>query len=164
MTPPSADGTEVGSIGFRNVLGMDFVDGTLYGTTNDGDLIRINTATGQGTLVGRMNPAVAATGASSTANFLPGDFDGDGTITAADYDRWRANFGTTVTQRGTNGDGNANGVVDAADYVVWRNRFTPPAPAFSSFDAIPEPRTLVSGVVALLFLIPLRLRRRGFFI
>jgi hypothetical protein len=51
---------------------------------------------------------------------LPGDYDANGTVEPADYDVWKAAFGTAVTP-GSGADGNANGVVDAADYSVWRN-------------------------------------------
>ena len=49
----------------------------------------------------------------------PGDYNGDGVITEADYTFWKTSFGT---RRGIalHADGNGNGIVDAADYVVWR--------------------------------------------
>lgn len=50
---------------------------------------------------------------------LPGDYDGSGTVDAADLTAWNASFGIAVGP-GTGADGNVNGVVDAADYVVWR--------------------------------------------
>ncbi len=46
-----------------------------------------------------------------------GDYDGNGTVDHADYDVWRAAFGTNNLVA----DGNGNGLVDAADYTVWRN-------------------------------------------
>ncbi|MEM9187459.1 MAG: hypothetical protein AAGB00_13285, partial [Planctomycetota bacterium] len=65
-----------------------------------------------------------------------GDYDGDGAIGAADYQRWRETLGDAVTPAGLAADGNANGVVDAADYTVWRDRLeaTPAAAA-----SLPEP-------------------------
>ena len=51
---------------------------------------------------------------------VPGDYDGNGIVDAADYQRWRETFGQTGTQLA---DGNGNGVVDAADYVIWRNAY-----------------------------------------
>ena len=47
---------------------------------------------------------------------LPGDYDENGTVNAADYGAWRAEFGQVVTA-GNGADGNADGIVDAADYV-----------------------------------------------
>jgi hypothetical protein len=46
-----------------------------------------------------------------------GDYNGDGIVTQADYDLWRAKFGSADAVA----DGNGDGVIDAADYVVWRN-------------------------------------------
>jgi hypothetical protein len=165
VNPPLGNGSDLGSIGWRNVFGMDFVGTSLYGVTAAGELIAINTTTGAGTLVARLNPAVAVTGASSTVNFPPGDFDDNGMVTAADYERWRANFGTTVTQLGTHGDGNGNGIVDAADYVIWRNRLSSSALSVTNLPGgIPEPPTAVLVLIALFYLLPLRIQRRGFYL
>jgi hypothetical protein len=59
-------------------------------------------------------------GGSPGASGVPGDFDGNGLVDAADQVRWRGSFGLTVA-RGTSADGNRDGTIDAADYVVWRN-------------------------------------------
>ncbi len=66
IDPSNGSGTLVGSIGFRNVLGMDFVGDSLFGHTLQGELISIDTATGAGTLVANTNPTVRAYGASYT--------------------------------------------------------------------------------------------------
>jgi hypothetical protein len=52
-----------------------------------------------------------------SAVVLPGDYDLSGTVDDADYDLWRATFGTSDLRA----DGNGDGAVDAADYSVWRN-------------------------------------------
>jgi hypothetical protein len=70
--------------------------------------------------------ASAYVGGSPGATGVPGDYDGNGSVDAADQGRWRASFGLTVA-RGTGADGNRDGVVDAADYVVWRNAMSAPA-------------------------------------
>jgi Right handed beta helix region len=46
-----------------------------------------------------------------------GDYDGNGLVNQADYEVWRAAFGTA----NPSADGNRNGTVDAADYTVWRD-------------------------------------------
>jgi hypothetical protein len=64
---------------------------------------------------------------------LPGDFNRDGKVDAADYvvwrkngmsqaefNTWRANFGAMAGGATLAGDFNSDGVVNAADYVVWR--------------------------------------------
>jgi hypothetical protein len=48
---------------------------------------------------------------------VQGDYDGSGTVDQADYNTWRAAFGTATGVPAA--DGNNNGVVDAGDYVVW---------------------------------------------
>jgi hypothetical protein len=49
---------------------------------------------------------------------LPGDYNSDGLVDAADYQVWRAAFGSASDLAA---DWNGDGIVDAADYVVWRN-------------------------------------------
>jgi len=163
LDPPLGTGTDLGNIDRPNVFGMDFVDGTLYGVTNESELLRIHPGTGLGTLVATITPAVRATGATSIATFPPGDFDGSGLVDEADYERWRSSFGMTVIRPGAGADGNGNGVVDAADYVVWRNRLSASAAANGSWIGIPEPPTAVFLASAFFFFIPLRTARRGFF-
>ncbi len=64
---------------------------------------------------------------------LPGDFNGDGTVDAADYvvwrkngampeqnQQWQSNYGRSSGAGGLAGDFNGDGRVDAADYLVWR--------------------------------------------
>jgi hypothetical protein len=50
---------------------------------------------------------------------LPGDFDENNVVDAADNLVWRANFGRTVTA-GTSADHTGDGKVDAGDFVLWR--------------------------------------------
>lgn len=67
-----------------------------------------------------------------------GDFNGDGTINAADYVVWRKGLGTTYTQN---------------DYNIWRAHFgqtTGSGVGPNPNAAIPEPRTLVMFVAALI--------------
>ncbi|MCH2117154.1 MAG: hypothetical protein MK161_05600 [Pirellulales bacterium] len=54
----------------------------------------------------------------------PGDYDNDGSVTAADYTVWQDGMGTTYTQ---------------ADYIVWRDNFGTTAGAASGSQAVPEP-------------------------
>ncbi len=71
----------------------------------------------------------------------PGDFNDDGSVGAADYDVWRAHFGTANPA----GDANRDGTVDAADYVFWRDA----ALGAAASSAVPEQSTVALGGVAL---------------
>jgi pimeloyl-ACP methyl ester carboxylesterase len=52
----------------------------------------------------------------------PGDYDGDGVVTAADYTVWRDHLGSTPAPfRDADGDG--TGTVAAADYNLWKANF-----------------------------------------
>ncbi|HJS07962.1 MAG TPA: dockerin type I domain-containing protein, partial [Pirellulales bacterium] len=61
------------------------------------------------------------------------DFNGDGSVDAADYVIWRKNANTSVPP-GTLGDANGDGQVGAADYQIWQAKFgtTPGAGATAS--------------------------------
>jgi CSLREA domain-containing protein len=47
---------------------------------------------------------------------LVGDYNGNGTVDAADYTVYTDNIGSTTN---LNADGNDNGIVDSADYSIW---------------------------------------------
>jgi hypothetical protein len=51
---------------------------------------------------------------------LPGDYNLDGFVDAADYTVWRDYLGQTIDHPA---DGDDNGVVDQNDYAIWRNNF-----------------------------------------
>jgi hypothetical protein len=72
---------------------------------------------------------------------VPGDFNGDGVVNAADYDKWRADFGKWVA-KGGGADGSGNGMVDAADYAVWRKAFDAGV-SLAGAATIPEPASML---------------------
>jgi T5SS/PEP-CTERM-associated repeat protein len=78
-----------------------------------------------------------------TAAPIVGDYNGDGSVDAADYVVWRDSLGATVTA--FNGaDGSGNGLVDQEDYDLWKSSFgTVLAAGAGSGAAVPEPTTLV---------------------
>ena len=93
---------------------------------------------------------------SNTAG-VPGDFNHDGTVNAADYVVWRESNG----QAGSNlaADGDLNGHVDSADYDLWRAHFgqSGGSGAGALAAAVPEPSAFVLAMLALAMV---RLRTR----
>jgi hypothetical protein len=53
--------------------------------------------------------------------FVPGDFNDDGIVSAADYVIWKKTEGTI--EEGHPADADNSNVVDAADYAIWRENF-----------------------------------------
>ena len=79
---------------------------------------------------------------------LPGDFNDDGTVDAADYTVWRDNLGGDSAA--LNGNGSGSATVVQADYDLWRQSFgNTAASAALGSEAVPEP-TAVSIVGAAL--------------
>jgi hypothetical protein len=73
---------------------------------------------------------------------VPGDYNHNGVVDAADYVVWRASLGSTMALAA---DGNMNGKIDAGDYDVWAEQFgqSPPAPAAASAAAEPSSGMLI---------------------
>ncbi|MGI9456194.1 MAG: hypothetical protein ACR2NU_06495, partial [Aeoliella sp.] len=92
---------------------------------------------------------------------LPGDYNVDGAVNAADMTVWRSTLGQQVVPF-SGADGNGNGVIDAGDYEVWKEHFgqilpvpialaqsaapaaTAPTDAGFAMLVDPAPRTLAS--------------------
>lgn len=80
----------------------------------------------------------------------PGDYNGDGTVDAADYTVWRDTLGSTVD---LSADGDSSGTVDTPDYDIWKTNFSTGGAVASA--AVPEPPTLgllAAGAVGLALL------------
>jgi T5SS/PEP-CTERM-associated repeat protein len=102
---------------------------------------------------------------------LVGDYNGDGSVDAADYTVWRDTEGTNVTPY-TGADGDGNGYVGWNDYWVWKDYFgatagagdagvvDDPARLDSQSAAVPEPQSLVLVALAAAAL-SMRPRRRS---
>lgn len=92
------------------------------------------------------NATISNVWVGSEANFftppMPGDFNADGTVDAADLAVWAAGVGMTEGATHWQGDANADGMVDGADYLEWQRHLgmtaAPPRAA-----AIPEPGSLM---------------------
>lgn len=85
--------------------------------------------------------------------FSPADFDEDGFVDADDLATWQTGFGVNAS-----GDTNNDTVTDGADFLVWQQEYTGPAPPIA---AVPEPATLVVGLVGGLAVSLVGRRRSG---
>ncbi len=83
----------------------------------------------------------------------PGDYDGNGTVDAADYTLWRQALGSADDLRA---DGNGNLVIDNGDYDIWKSAFGTVysfgAGAFVvAGAAVPEPATIHLLLIGFVF-------------
>jgi hypothetical protein len=85
----------------------------------------------------------------STIGKIPGDFNRDGVVSAADYTVWRNTLGSSTDLRA---DANLNGVVDQNDYGLWKQYFSQNPASSASASATPEPSSCVLMMAALLLL------------
>lgn len=78
------------------------------------------------------------------AAYIPGDYDRNGIVEAADYDNWRAGYGSSVPP-GTGADGTGDGVVDMGDYILWRKRMPTAGSGGTGGNSTstPEPSSLI---------------------
>lgn len=101
-----------------------------------------NEGTGIGTeyhLSGVFGPAVSQ---------VPGDYNGSGTVDAADYVLWRETLG--LSGSGLAADGNGNQLIDAGDYDLWRASFGQAAGSGAVGVAVPEPTTCGLLLIAII--------------
>ena len=77
---------------------------------------------------------------------VPGDYNANGAVDAADYVVWSGNFGLPSGARSSQGDGNGDGDVDGGDFLIWQRNFGQTAGSGAGVNAhaaVPEPATLV---------------------
>lgn len=111
-------------------------------------------------LVWQLNPG-GATLFLDVAIQLPGDYNLDGVVNAADFVMWRNSEGDSVDVPGTLADGDADGTVNQGDYLVWMQNFGAVLDNAAA-AAVPEPTAAALLVLGLL-LGPWRVARRNAF-
>jgi hypothetical protein len=144
INPSGLDGPEVTHFHITNIA-----NGTLYqndGITpiSEGQFITVaqgglglkftpaldSLETGYFYVQGAIGPSVGQIGAGVfffiyvlSPPELPGDYNLDGTVDAADYVIWRRTLGQTTTIHYYGADGDGDGIVDQDDFDVWRSHF-----------------------------------------
>jgi autotransporter-associated beta strand protein len=88
---------------------------------------------------------------------LPGDFDNNNMVDAADLAVWRAGMAAGNATGDTNGDGVSNG----ADFLLWQRFLGATNPAVAATAAVPEPGTLAGALLASIALAGFRRQRRA---
>jgi hypothetical protein len=78
---------------------------------------------------------------------LPGDYNGNDTVDAADYTVWRHTLGSRSNLAA---DGNGNFVIDEVDYEVWQQNFGDTVGSVGPAVA-PEPASIALAMVAFVF-------------
>ena len=78
---------------------------------------------------------------------VPGDYNGNGSVDAADYTVWQDSYGDSVPQ-GTGADGVNDGKIDNLDYLFWKTKFTNAGSGSGSAAAVPEPSSLALVLLA----------------
>lgn len=89
-----------------------------------------------------------------TPDLLPGDYNHDGIVNAADHIVWRDTLGSITDLRA---DGNSDGIIDYVDYEYWKTRFgnTTTGNVLPAAE-VPEPVgfvTMMFGVVLTVFFV-----------
>jgi hypothetical protein len=145
------------SLTYRDVVSVDVTTGAVSRVLFDVDQPLDILADGLGNLL-----IVEWSGGIllATPSTLAGDYNRDGTVSAADYAVWRDHLGSEG--RNLVADGNRNGIIDQGDYSVWMANFgriagTNPNGS-AALVAIPEPQdaAMILGAWAIIILLLVR--------
>jgi hypothetical protein len=155
LVPGGADELDYNGVSFGDIVGMFSDNDPALGTGNThllsldtaslgikSGLVRV-TSTSQGVAGGLVEIPISF----EVISGLPGDYNGNGNVDAADYVAWRNNLDQSVTLP----NDASPGTVSQADYDVWRRNFG--AGSGDSFvSAVPEPAAslLIIGSVSFL--------------
>lgn len=84
---------------------------------------------------------------------VPGDFNADGVVDAADLARWSAGFGVATGALLAQGNADRDRDVDGADFLIWQRNFGGSAAVTAPAASVPEPPT---GAMLMLATVGLR--------
>jgi len=133
---------EIGPIGLNQANGSTSDANVVFGDATDAMNATLNGHDNRGVHPGNFDAKILP-------RLLPGDADRNGAVQQADYDIWRASFGSN-TQLAA--DHNKNGIVDSADYVIWRDNLGLSAGSGGAI-ATPEPSAATTVSIALMALL-----------
>jgi hypothetical protein len=92
------------------------------------------------------NSLILAVAPSNNLTVIPGDYNQDGMVDAADFTAWRDRLGSSNALA----DGNFDGQVTLADYTIWKSHFgfslVGGGLAAASLSSVPEPATAVIAI------------------
>ena len=108
-------------------------------------------------IVLNLNSLLSASELDNLFAVLPGDYNGDTLVDAADYTLWRNTFGSR-TELAADADG--SGEVDQADFAIWKTNFGRTLGSGAAASAVPEPASSTFACFGLA-IAPLRRRRMG---
>ncbi len=91
---------------------------------------------------------------------IPGDFNNDSMVDAADYTVWRDNLGGNRDLLPAGSATSDMGTIDATDYELWRSNFGEPSASIVLSAVVPEASSLVLLLAGTLTVAGLNRRRR----
>ena len=112
------------------------------------DNLMVEVFANQAAMLGTPNPNTAPVESAG----LPGDYNNDLVVNAADYTVWRDNLGA-ADESSLNGNGDGTNGVDDGDYNLWKTNYdTSPGAGGASVGAagVPEPTTMIMAVATML--------------
>jgi arylsulfatase A-like enzyme len=144
--PPMQNGDVIKAVRTEHEVYVEYQSGPreLYDLRDDPDQLENIHATADPSHIAELSARLAEL-ATSQGNppVIPGDFNVDGTVDAADYVLWRFEVSQTPVAQLT-ADSNGDGIVDDSDYQVWRRNF-----GRTSADLVPRSSSqIASGAVA----------------
>jgi thermolabile hemolysin len=94
---------------------------------------------------------------------LPGDFNHDGIVDAADYSVWRDEYGQAGVALTADGDGNK--FVDVRDFNIWKADFGQTSTSgvgANALNPVPEPASIAQAILAAILFFGARIAKERF--